>query len=388
MACVPIEQSESSETDFYVSVVMPCLDEEESVAECVQKARAWLARSGLRGEVIVVDNGSTDRSAELAEKAGARVIHEAQRGKGRACQTGFEVARGRIIVLGDADASYDFGDIGLLTEPLYAGYDLVIGNRLNGLRQGAMSWSHRQIGNPLISLCVRLSSGARVSDSLSGFRAFTREAYQRMGLKSGAFEIECEMILRAAARGLRIKEVTIPYYARKGESKLRTFSDGWRIIRFLLLQTPQYLFLVPGLLFVLLGLFALAVAVFTSNGITVGSVTWQPIFAGGIFLVIGTNITILGVGSKLFAMHQADQEEDWIVRFYRRHLGLERLLAVAAGLAIIGAGIDGFIFVEWLADSSRDLLALAAVAQSLIVIGVNLAFGALLVAMIDYDYQS
>jgi predicted permease len=142
------------------------------------------------------------------------------------------------------------------------------------------------------------------------------------------------------------------------------------------------------MLFILLGLFALAVTVFTASGLTVSSVAWEPVFAGAIFLVIGTNTMMLGVCSKLFAPHLADQEEDWTVRLYRRHLGLERLLAVAAGLVIIGLGMDAFILVEWLSDSSRDLLALAAVAQSLIVIGVNLAFGALVAAMIDYDYQS
>lgn len=380
---------EAEAADVDVSVIMPCLNEEPSVAECVQKARAWLARSGLRGEVIVVDNGSTDRSADLAAKAGARVAHEAERGYGSALLRGFREARGECLVMGDCDGTYDFERLEPLLAPLRDDYDLVVGNRLGDmLAPGAMPWAHRLLGTPLISALLRLFSGARVRDSQCGLRAIRREAFQRLNLKAKGMEFASEMILKASRQGLRVTAVPVPYYSRIGESKLNTFRDGWRHLKFLLISSPSYAFVGPGLLFVLLGLFALAVTVFTTSGLTVGSVTWQPIFAGAIFLVIGTNTMMLGVGSKLFAIHLADQEEDWTVRFYRRHLGLERLLTVAAGLAIIGLGMDAFILVEWLSDSSRDLLALAAVAQSLIVVGVNLAFTALLAAMIDYDYQS
>jgi hypothetical protein len=232
---------------------------------------------------------------------------------------------------------------------------------------------------------VRLFSGARIRDSQCGLRAIRREAYDRLELKAKGMEFASEMILKAARRGLHVAEVPIPYDLRIGDSKLSTVRDGWRHLRFLLISSPGWAFMAPGLLFFLLGLFALGVTVFTSNGLTVGSVTWQPIFAGAILLVIGTNTIMLGLASKLFAIRLTDHDEDWTIRIYRRHLGLERLLAVAAGLAAIGLGIDVIILVEWLADSSRNLLAAATIAQSLIVIAVNLAFAALVAAMIDYE---
>ncbi len=380
-------------TDVDVSIIMPCLNEELSVGACVQNALAGLARSGLKGEVIVVDNGSTDRSAELAAEAGARVAHEAHQGYGSALLRGFREARGQRLVMGDCDGTYDFERLEPLLAPLSDGCDLVVGNRLGDmLAPGAMPWPHRFLGTPLITALVRLFSGAQVKDSQCGLRAIRREAFQRLDLRAKGMEFASEMILKAARQDLRITEVPIPYYSRIGESKLNTFRDGWRHLKFLLISSPGYAFIGPGLFFVLLGLFALAVSVFTTSGLTVGSVTWQPVFAGAIFLVIGTNTIILGVCSKLFGMHVAGQEEDWVVRFYRRNLGLERLLAVATALVIIGVGMDGYVLVQWLNDTSRDVLrdfvTVAAVAQSLIVIGVNLAFGALVAAMIDYDYES
>lgn len=382
----PVAESEATDVD--VSVVMPCLNEEQSVAECVRKALASLAQAGLKGEVIVVDNGSTDRSAELAAEAGARVAYEPQRGYGSALLRGFREARGDCLVMGDCDGTYDFERLEPLLAPLSDGYELVVGNRLGEmLAPGAMPWPHRFLGTPLITSLVRLFSGAQVRDSQCGLRAMRREAFERLELKARGMEFASEMILKAARRGLRVTEVPIPYHSRIGESKLNTFRDGWRHLKFLLISSPGYAFFGPGLLFLLLGLFALAVTIFTTNGVTVGSVTWEPIFAGAIFLVIGLNTVMLGVCSKLFAIHLADQEEDWTVRFYRRYLGLERLLTVAAGLATIGVGMDGFILVEWLRDSPRDLLAIATVGQSLIVVGVNLAFAALVAAMIDYEYE-
>ncbi len=383
----PVPKTEAPDLD--VSIIMPCLNEEQSVAGCVQQALVWLARSGIRGEVIVVDNGSTDRSAELATGAGARVIHEAERGYGRTLLRGFREARGKYLVMGDCDGTYDFDKLEPLLAPLRDGYELVVGNRLGAmLAPGAMPWAHRYLGTPLITSLVRLFSGARLKDSQCGLRAIRRESYQRLSLSAKGMEFASEMIVKAARQGLRMTETPIPYYCRTGESKLSTIRDGWRHLKFLLISSPSYASIGPCLLFVLLGMVALGVTIFTSNGITVGSVTWEPIFAAAIFLVLGTNTMMLGVSSKLFAVNQGTLEEDWIVRFYRRNLGLEKLLPFAALLALIGFGVDGFIMLEWLTGSSRDLLPLATVAQSLIVIAVILAFGSLMAAMIDYDNEN
>ncbi len=375
-------------TQLDVSIVMPCLNEEESVAGCVQKALDWMSRQGLRGEVIVVDNGSTDRSAELAAAAGAKVFHHEEKGYGRALLRGFREAQGKYLVMGDCDGTYEFGQLEQLVNPLNHGYDLVMGNRLSSmLAPGAMPWAHRFLGTPMISYMLRLFTGARIRDSQCGLRAIRRDAYDRLNLKAPGMEFASEMILRAMRVGLRIAEVPIPYYVRIGESKLNTFRDGWRHLRFLLISTPNYVFIGPGLLFVTLGLLSLAVTVFTTSGVTVGSLEWQPVFAGGVLLVIGVNAMMLGVSSKLLALRTGGQEEDRVVGFYRRHLGLERILAAAIVMCVIGVALDGFVLVEWLSDSERDLLPWASVASSLLVVGANLIFGSLAVAMIDAEYE-
>ena len=378
-------RTESEEATIDVSIVMPCLNEEESVAACVQKARSWIHRSGMRGEVIVVDNGSADRSAEVAKEAGARVLHHEERGYGSALLRGFRDARGQYLVMGDCDGTYEFGQLEPLVSPLQNGYEMVVGDRLGSLlAPGAMPWAHRFLGTPAISWLLRVFSGARVRDSQCGLRAIRRDALERLNLKSTGMEFASEMILKAMRQGLNVAEVTVPYYPRIGESKLHTFRDGWRHLKFLLISSPSYVFIGPGLLFLILGLVSLAVTVLTTNGITVGSVQWQPIYAAGIFLVIGINTIMLGVCSKLLATRQG-AAEDAIVRFYRSHLGLERLLLGAFVMGSLSAGLHLFVFIEWVSDSNRNLLPWATVAQALLVIGANLVFAGFAAAMIDSE---
>ena len=230
-----------------VSVVMPCLNEEETVGACVAKAVGWLERRGIPGEVLVVDNGSTDRSVEIAEDAGARVIHERRRGYGQAYLRGFAEARGDYIVMGDSDDTYDFSDLDALVAPLDRGADMVLGNRFaGGIANGAMPWAHRYIGSPIINFVIRLFFGTRIGDSQSGLRAFRRGVTERLGLRSSGMELASEMIVSASRAGLTIAEVPAPYAIRRGESKLNTVRDGWRHLRYLLLAAPDFLFTLPG----------------------------------------------------------------------------------------------------------------------------------------------
>ena len=384
-----LKEPSAGEDGVSVSIIMPCLNEEQAVGACVRKARQGLAQSGLTGEVIVVDNGSTDRSADVAAAAGARVVHEPNRGYGNAHLRGFAEARGRYIVMGDSDDTYDFSDIEPLLKPLAQGYDLVVANRFQGgIHADAMPWAHRHIGTPLINLLLKLFTGARVGDSQSGLRAFTREAYERMQLRSGGMELASEMLLKAARRGLKVAEVPMPYRPRLGESKLRTFRDGWRHLRFLLLFTPNFLFVVPGLLLFLCGLFTIGLSFAFPSGVNVGAFNWQPIFAGPIFLVVGSNALALGLVSRIYASAKGIIPGDgsW-ARFYREHLNLEAILLVAGLLMLAGLGLDLYLFLRWVlgAGDMEIGLPLAALAQSLLIIGADAGLAGFLASMMDIE---
>ncbi len=356
-----------------VSIVMPCLNEAETVATCVTKARAWLSKSGIAGEVLVVDNGSTDRSAELATAAGAQVIRERRRGYGNAYLRGFAEARGSIIVMGDADDTYDFSQLDDLIRPLDEGYDMVLGNRFSGgVARGAMPWAHRYIGSPIINLIIRRFIGIRVGDSQSGFRAFTRPAYERLRLRSGGMELASEMIVNAAREGLQIAEVPAPYAVRLGESKLNTVRDGWRHLRFLLISAPNFLFVLPALALIGMGVAVTSISFLAPAGVEIGSLTWNSVYAGSIFLSLGANALVFGILTKIYGVDRGILKEDALVRLYRRFFSLERVLAVGAVLFFAGLLLNLGLFTIWASGTRHDAgLQLASLAQSLMIVGGN-----------------
>jgi len=219
-----------------LSVVMPCLNEAKTLARCIEKAKAAIKEMKVDGEIIVADNGSEDGSVRIAESLGAKVIHQPKRGYGNACRAGIEAARGRYIIMGDADDTYDFGEIPKFVRKLDEEYDLVLGSRLRGeILPGAMEWSHR-LGNLFLTGVLNLLFKAGVSDAHCGMRAFRRDAYERMNLRSEGMEFASEMVIAAVAGGMRIGEVPIRYYPRDegSSSKLRALRDGWRHLRFML----------------------------------------------------------------------------------------------------------------------------------------------------------
>lgn len=224
--------------EIEVSVIMPCLNEEEALGECVERARIALDAIGATGEVLVVDNGSSDNSVQVARFAGARVVHEPKRGYGNACRRGLTEASGRILVLGDADGTYDFGDLAEFVTPLWDGADMVMGTRLAGTIQvGAMPWLHRHIGNPLLTGMLNALFSAGVSDAHCGFRSIKRSSYGELRLGASGMEFASEFVIAAIQHGLRIEEKPIVYQRRAGgEPKLRTFRDGWRHVRLMVTE--------------------------------------------------------------------------------------------------------------------------------------------------------
>src|SRR6202030_1655336 len=248
-----LARSDEGEHAPLVSVVIPCLNEAENIQLCVTAALRALERMGVPGEVVVADNGSEDASARLAEDAGARVVVERRRGYGSAYLAGFAASNGRYIVMADADLTYDFNEIPRFVAALEDGAEMVIGDRMDNIQPGAMPWLHRYVGNPILTGLLNLFFRTGVNDAHCGMRAVRRDVLPRLDLRTTGMEFASEMVIRAAKENLRIAEFPIEYHPRGGESKLSSFRDGWRHLRFLLVHSPTYLFVVPGLVMSVIG---------------------------------------------------------------------------------------------------------------------------------------
>lgn len=333
-----------------LTILMPCLNEAETVGICVQKASQFLQDNAIDGEVLVSDNGSTDGSPEIAQRAGARVVSAEEKGYGAALMTGIDHARGTYVIMGDADDSYDFSALHEFIHHLRNGADLVMGNRFKGgIEPRAMPPLHRYLGNPVLSAVGRAFFGSRVGDFHCGLRGFRRDAISELGLMSKGMEFASEMVVKATLLGLRIDEVPTVLYpdGRTRPPHLRTWRDGWRHLRFLLLFSPRWLFLYPGLVLFAAGtLFGIRL---TIGSVSVGSVTFD---VNTLIVCLGAAITgyqavWFGVLSKAFASREGLLPADIRVKSLRRHFPLEKALIVsAAGLLI---GITGLVVatIRW-----------------------------------------
>ena len=371
-----------------VSVVMPCLNEAASVARCVAQARAALERSGLSGEVVVADNGSEDGSPALAAAAGARVVHATTRGYGAAYLAGLKAARGHYLVLGDADGSYDFADVPAFVAELREGHDLVLGSRFAGqILPGAMPWLHRYVGNPVLTGILGLFFGQRVSDAHCGMRALTRDALDRMRLRTSGMEFASEMIAMASRQGLTVGEIPITYHPREGESKLRSFRDGWRHLRFMLLLSPTPVFLVPGLAAIALGL--AGILALLPGPIRVGALSFDFhfMFVASALAILGVQLVVLGLAAKTWARSEELVRGDRWLWFLDRWFTLERGLLLGLGLLAAGVGINAKILVDWLRAGRGELFAVrpALAGLTLLVVGAQLAFGSFFISVIRDD---
>ncbi len=368
-----------------VSIVMPCLNEVEAIADCVRKAWKALDSLGLRGEVIVADNGSTDGSVELARAAGAKVVHEGRRGYGYAYQAGFAAARGRYLVMADSDGTYDFGELNKFIDALRAGFDFVNGNRFGGtLHDRAMPWLHRYIGNPLLSWLLNRLFGTRVRDAHCGMRALTAEAYRKMQLRAGGMEFASEMIVRAAKLGLKMTEVPIDYHPRQGGSKLRTFRDGWRHIRFMLLYSPTPLFLVPGGVMTLLGMAVEGVLLpgpvyFLGRFFDV-----HLMIFGAMAAIVGVQLIWLGLFARTYALVEHFETRDALLEMFYKKFTLEKGLALGGLICLVGVGTSGYVVLKWMASGfgSLDETRMLIFGLTFIAIGVQTVFSSFLLSLL------
>jgi glycosyltransferase involved in cell wall biosynthesis len=303
-----VVQAEGPVADLELTVVMPCLNEERTLPACIAKASQAMADLGIRGEVLVVDNGSIDRSVEVAQECGARVVRERRRGYGNALRRGFDEARGRYIVMGDSDESYDFSDLPRFVERLRGGADLVMGNRFRGeIKPGAMPWSHRWVGNPLLTGFLNLLFHTPVGDAHCGMRAFSKAAYRRMNLEMPGMELASEMVIKSALAKLKIEEVPITLWpdGRNRPPHLRSFRDGWRHLRFMLMCSPTFLFFLPGLLLVALGTLAIPAANLAGYGRYQEAFGPNFMYTASMLAIAGAHLMAFGFLAKLHA-HLAD----------------------------------------------------------------------------------
>ncbi len=335
--------------DIDVSIVMPCLNEAETLETCIGKALEWIHANNVSGEVLIADNGSTDGSIEIALRCGARLVRVAKRGYGAALIAGCEAASGKYIVMGDADDSYNFLEIGTFIAKLREGYDLVMGNRFaGGIRPGAMKPLHQYLGNPVLSLIGRAFFGTPVRDFHCGMRGFSRDAFGRMQLQTTGMEFASEMVVSATLRRMRVTEVPCVLYpdGRTRAPHLRSFRDGWRHLRFLLMYSPRWLFLYPGLTLILVGL-ALLLALTPGSvnlfglGLDVHTMAWAASFVAlGFQMVLFATLTrILGARAGFLP----PQSSSWV---WQQKLSLEMGLAAGA-IMVLGGIVCGLIAVYW-----------------------------------------
>ena len=384
-----LNQSEQARTPL-VSVVMPCLNEEEAIGSCIEKIRRVFESANIDGEIIVCDNGSRDRSVAIAEAMGVRVVRQPRRGYGNAYLMGFESANGTYFIMGDADDTYDFALIPKFLELLCKGYDFVTGSRyLNG-GDRAISPLHRHFGNPMLTAVLNGFFGLSYTDVYCGFRAFSREAYQRIRPVSQGMEFNLELAINAGMAGLKTVEVPITLNQRKGTSKLRTFRDGWRSLRMMLLYCPNKVFLWPGSFLLSFGFLLHVAQLF-------GLLTWDGRPAAGvtgvfatISTVIGFQIVLLGLHAKTYSWSRRFDKENAALEWLYDHFNLEAGLGLGVGLFVVGGAILAALVFQWLKEQMLPLPnpELASLGATLVLIGCGTVFSSLFISAMSVEQKN
>jgi glycosyltransferase involved in cell wall biosynthesis len=374
-----------------LSILMPCLNEAETLERCIKKAKSFLLRNGIDGEVLIADNGSTDGSQAMAEANGARVVRISSRGYGNALRGGIEAARGRYVIMADSDDSYDFSALDRFVEELRAGRQLVMGNRFRGgIMPGAMPRLHRYLGNPVLTLVGRLFFRSPCGDFHCGLRGFHRDAILALDLQSAGMEFASEMVVKATIYKLSISEVPT-ILAPDGRSRpphLRSWRDGWRHLRFLFLFSPRWLFLYPGFAMLVAGL--LTMALLLPHAQTIGSVTFDihTLFYGSLAAVVGFQSMIFWLFAKIYGIRERIVPPDPWFDSLMRGLTLESGLIAGAALMVLGIGLTAFALGAWGAESfgpmsPTDTMRLVIPSGTAILLAFQTVYGSFFISVLD-----
>lgn len=384
---------ESNELEL--TILMPCLNEAETLEICIKKAKKSLEENNINGEVLIADNGSTDGSQEIAKRNGARVVNVERRGYGSALIDGTKAALGKYCIMGDADDSYDFSNIMPFVEKLREGYDLVMGNRFKGgIEKGAMPWSHKYIGTPVISFIGRLFYHSKIGDFNCGMRGYNRQAILNLGLKCTGMEYASEMIVQANLNNLKIVEIptTLKKDGRSRPPHLKSFSDGWRHLKFLLLYSPKWLFLIPGLILVLIGL--LGNIAFMFDNIHIGSVVLgvhSRLYLGAM-VVVGLQMIVFALFAKVYAINSGMHPKEDKMGQVLKKITLEKVLVLGIIFTIVGIALTIYAMVIWKKKSwgelnPTDVMPITIPAVYLIIIGVQVAFTSFVIGVLNIEYK-
>ena len=352
-----------------VSVILPALDEELTISECIRKIRQVFLDNGISGEVIVADS-STDRTAEIARSLGAQVLPVATRGYGNAYLAGFGAAHGRYLVMGDSDNTYDFSELNKLLTPLRNGVDLVIGSRFLGtIHENSMTPLHRYLGNPSLTVLLNFIFHTHFTDTHSGFRAITREAYDRLHMRTGGMEFASEMLVMASKENLRIEEVPINYYPRIAPSNLHSFGDGWRHIRFVLLMKPLPFIAIPGILFAVVGFLLMTFFYFQGN---IEASHLHTFILGAIMMIGGLQVVLTALLMKTYSVIHGYENKRGIIELFMRYHNLEKFLLSGAVLIFFGIIMGLNIIIQWISGNFGFLFQISTAIISLVLITTGL----------------
>ncbi len=344
--------------DIEVSVVMPCLNEAETLEICIQKAAGCLKKNNVRSEIVIADNGSTDGSQDIATRNGARVVPVERKGYGAALQGGFDAAYGKFMLMGDADDSYDFENLMPFIEGLRNGHDVVMGNRFKGgVAPGAMPALHRYIGNPILTTVLNVFFRSGIGDAHCGLRGITKEAYQRLNLQTTGMEFASEMVVKASTRKLNMTEVatTLRPDGRSRAPHLRSFRDGWRHLRFMMLLAPNWALMIPGVAMATLG--TLLLLILWAGPVKLGGAELDvhTMLVASSLIIVGYQAFLTGVAARIYALTEEIGPPSSMLQNLFGSINLERGLIGGALLGVLGLCFIGSVFLGWAKDSYGPL---------------------------------